>query len=350
MAMKKINYNEAKNNNSAKNQLAQAFSDSLKIAPAAESDIKMIPLKEIHLDPKGEFQKLYDKDEKDLNNIAESMKKNGFFKHQHIIMVHINEENDTFPGDGHTRLAAAEIAGIEKIPVYEVTFDTRKEALLAMYGLQINRRNLTSGQKLMAIKAMDALKNPGKKAEDSDEENGKSAEALADQLGMSTRQVERGRAILKSGDEETIEAVESGDMSLTAGYNKIKGKKSKKESSDEDDDLSDALEDNEGNPGAINFMQEHPREDVNKLTPEQDSERTLERKRANEMGFADGFKKGFGEGAYQVYDKIISMLKEGKSVEEIENDDLFTDFTYSEIAPKFEIAVSDDEILKEFNK
>ena len=67
-------------------------------------------------------------------------------------------------------------------------------------------------------------------------------------------------------------------------------------------------------------------------------------------GFTDGFKKGFGEGAYQVYDKIISMHKVGKSVEEIENDDLFTDFTYSEIAPKFELAVSNEEILKEFNK
>lgn len=345
--MKKINYNEAKNNNSAKNQLAQAFSDSLKIAPATESDIKMIPLKEIHLDPKGEFQKLYDKDEKDLNNIAESMKKNGFFKHQHIIMVHINEENDTFPGDGHTRLAAAEIAGIEKIPVYEVTFDTRKEALLAMYGLQINRRNLTSGQKLMAIKAMDALKNPGKKAEDSEEENGKSAEALADQLGMSTRQVERGRAILKSGDEETIEAVESGDMSLTAGYNKIKGKKSKKESSDEDDDLSDALEDNEGNPHSITVKSRDMSEHFASPEPSEIDKRMVER---YTEGFTDGFKKGFGEGAYQVYDKIISMLKEGKSVEEIENDDLFTDFTYSEIAPKFELAVSNEEILKEFNK
>lgn len=62
----------------------------------------------------------------------------------------------------------------------------------------------------MDIKAMDALKNPGKKAEDSEEEEtGKSAEVLADQLRMSTRQVERGRTILNSGDEKTIEAVET---------------------------------------------------------------------------------------------------------------------------------------------
>lgn len=348
MAMKKINYNEAKNNNSAKNQLAQVFSDSLKIAPAAESDIKMIPLKEIHLDPKGEFQKLYDKEEKDLNNIAESMKKNGFFKHQHIIMVHINEENDTFPGDGHTRLAAAEIAGIEKIPVYEVTFDTRKEALLAMYGLQINRRNLTSGQKLKAIKAIDALKNPGKKAEDSEEENGKSAEALADKLGMSTRQVEKARAILKEGDDETITAVERGESSISAAYDKIKGtSKSKKTEEFENDDISDALEDNGGNPHSIVVHSCDMTEHFNPPEQSDIDRRLIERYKE---GFVDGFKKGFEEGSYQVFEKIISMLKDGKSVEEIENDEIFEDFSFSKISQKFEIATESDEILSKFNK
>ena len=46
-------------------------------------------------------------------------------------------------------------------------------------------------------------------------------------------------------------------------------------------------------------------------------------------GFTGGFRKGFAEGSYQVYDKIIAMLHEGKTVKEIENDDLFSDFTFS---------------------
>ena len=66
-------------------------------------------------------------------------------------------------------------------------------------------------------------------------------------------------------------------------------------------------------------------------------------------GFAAGLKKGISEGAYQIYEKIISMLHEGKTVEEIENDDLFSDFTFSEIAPKLEIKTDDEELLKEFN-
>lgn len=345
MTTKKINYNEAKKNNNTQNQLAEAFSQSLKITPATESDIKMIPLKDIKLDPKGEFQKLYDRDEKDLNNIAESMKKVGFLKHQHIILVHILEENLTCPGDGHTRLEAAAIAKIDLIPVYEVTFETRKEALLAMYGLQINRRNLTSGQKLMAIKAMDELKNPGKKSEDSTEETGKSAEAIAEQLGMSTRQVERGRAILNSGDEETIQAVENGDISLTAGYNKVKGKSSKKEI-EEDDDISEALDENDG-PQAVTVRSRDMSEHYQAPEQSEIDKRLIER---YQEGFVEAFKKGFSEGTYMVYEKIVSMLKDGKTVEEIENDDLFADFTFSIIAPKLEVPTQNVEILKNYNK
>ena len=116
------------------------------------------------------------------------------------------------------------------------------------------------------------------------------------------------------------------------------------------DDIFDALEDNEGNPGTISFMQEHPREDPNKLTPEQDSERTLERKRASELGFEDGFHKGFSEGSYEVYEKIISMLHEGKTVEDIENDEFFSDFTFTVIAPKFEVPTETEVLLEKFRK
>lgn len=356
MAIKKINYNEAKKNNDSENQLAEVFSKSVKMEPESDSDIKMIPIDEIQLDPKEEFTKLYEingsnlNDEQDVKNLCDSMTKHGFYKHQHILVLNILEENlYKICGDGNTRLKAARMAGIEKVPVYEVTFDTRKEALLAMYGLQINRRNLTPGQKMIVIQRIDSLKNPGKKASDSTEQTGKSAEALADQLGMSTRQVEKARAILNSGDEETIAAVESGEKSISAAYDTVKGKKTKshKEDDFENDEISDEQEDNDGNPRAITVrsrdMSEH-------FTPPEESEfdrRLIERYRE---GFASGFKKGFSEGTYQIFDKIISMLKDGKSIEEIENEELFADFTYSVIAPKFEIATDDEEILRGFNK
>ena len=129
---------------------------------------------------------------------------------------------------------------------------------------------------------------------------------------------------------------------------KQKQKKSKKvEDENLDDDISDALEDNEGNPQSVTVrsrdMSEH-------FTPPEEDEfdkRLIERYKD---GFATGIKKGFSEGSYQVYDKIITMLHEGKTVEEIENDDLFSDFTFSVIAPKLEIATDDEELLKTYNK
>ena len=47
--------------------------------------------------------------------------------------------------------------------------------------------------------------------------------------------------------------------------------------------------------------------------------------------------------------KKENLIANGKTVEEIENDDLFSDFTFSEIAPKLEIKTDDEELLKEFN-
>lgn len=354
MASKKISYNDLKKQ-SDNNQLAQVFSAG-KTVVSQNTGFEKVKVEDITEDPKGDFTEIFPFNEEMAKSIAESMIAKGYDKTQVIHLFKIREEPETMEhpirGDGAHRVAAAKIAGIEEIPAYIHTFDTRTEALIYAYELQILRRNLEPYQKLDAMAKLDQLKNPGKKAEG--ESAGKSSEEIADVLGVSTRTAERMRNIINNADDETLEAVKNGEMSISKAdkiINEKKNPKPKKEKEDfSDDDISDALEDNEGNPGGLSFMQEHPREDPNKLTPEQDSERTLERKRAYEGGFTEGFKKGFAEGSYQVYDKIISMLKQGKTVEEIENDDLFSDFTFSEIAPKLEIKTDDEELLKEFNK
>lgn len=71
---------------------------------------------------------------------------------------------------------------------------------------------------------------------------------------------------------------------------------------------------------------------------------------ASKTDLLEGFKKGVSEIAYEIYDKIISLVKDGKSAEEIENDEMFADFTFSEIAPKFEIPTDSEGILREYNK
>lgn len=312
--MKKISYS-AEKNKQADNQLANMFG-GFNTAAISESDIKMLPVEQIQLDPKGEFQKLFPINESDLGNIVESMKKKGFLKHQHLLVATIIEEDMTILVDGHTRLKAAIAAGIDEVPVYEITAETRKEAKIACYEMQLFRRNLSDGQKLMAIEAMDVLKNPGRKASDSPAEpSGKSAERLGEQLGMSTRQVEKGRAILASGDEETIEKVKNDEMSFSAGYDKVKGK-SKKKSDDENgdfDDISDSLEDMRGVPKAvvIGDHSDHIARPTNKLSPEEDSERTRERRKAYENGCVDGF--------LQCAKYIFAALRDGAEADEIES-------------------------------
>ena len=310
--MKKINYS-AEKNKQADNQLANMFG-GFNTASISESDIKMLPVEQIQLDPKGEFQKLFPINESDLGNIVESMKKKGFLKHQHLLIVTILEEDVTILGDGHTRFKAAQLAGIDEVPVYEITAETRKEAKIACYEMQLFRRNLSDGQKLMAIEAMDVLKNPGRKSSDSqDEPSGKSAERLGEQLGMSTRQVEKGRAILASGDEETIEKVKNDEMSFSAGYDKVKGKSKKKDGDEDFDDISDSLEDTSGDPKGIVIgdHSDHIERPTNKLSPEQDSERTLERRRAYESGCVDGF--------LQCAKYIFAALRDGAEADEIES-------------------------------
>ena len=349
MAIKKINYNAAKSSLDS-GQLASVFSGGL--ASVNESEIKMLPIDQIKLDPKGDFPKIFPINEDDYDKIVESMKNKGFYKHQHLLVATILEENGTFIVDGHTRFKAAQAAGIDKVPVYEVTFETRKEALIFCYELQLNRRNLTDGQKLIAIEAMDSLKNPGRKTSDESEdteETGKSAEKLGKQLGMSTRQVEKGRAILNSGDTETIEKVENNEMSINAGYNKVKGKTPGPKTKNDDDDVSDshsdndgasdALEDNSGNPGAVSFIQEHPREDPNKLSPEEDSDRTKERRAAYESGFADGFWKAL------VF--TLSEVKKGKTPEEVYKDERISDLS-SNIICNFELPDDAEDIINNF--
>ena len=194
---------------------------------------------------------------------------------------------------------------------------------------------------------------------------GKKSEVIAEVLGVSDRTVEKAISVSENADEETLAKIESGELSVNKAYKQEKAKKKAERNvspeeeelpppfsemegimSDDADDISDALEENEGNPQSVTVrsrdMSEH-------FTPPEEDEfdkRLIERYK---NGFAAGIKKGFSEGAYQIYDKLISILHEGKTVEEIENDDLFSDFTFSEIAPKLEIKTDDEELLKEFN-
>lgn len=309
---------------------------------------KLVPVTEIKTIP--ELSEIFQRQDKVLEDIKKSMQEDGFHKEEPIVIAKLPDGTVLGVADGNTRLIVAKEIGMDEVPVVYKTFDSLEDAIQYAKDRQFHRRNLTQAEIYNYANNLDAV-------EDKNGE-GRATERLAEELGVSASTIEHARTVASRADEETQEKIKNNEMTINQAYQKVrKSKKKQEEETDEDEsvsedfnDISDALEDNEGNPGAISFMQEHPREDPNKLTPEQDSERTLERKRASELGFEDGFHKGFSEGSYEVYEKIISMLHEGKTVEDIENDEFFSDFTFTVIAPKFEVPTETEVLLEKFRK
>ena len=309
---------------------------------------KLVPVAEIKTIP--ELSEIFQRQDKVLEDIKKSMQEDGFHKEEPIVIAKLPDGTVLGVADGNTRLIVAKEIGMDEVPVVYKTFDSLEDAIQYAKDRQFHRRNLTQAEIYNYANNLDAV-------EDKNGE-GRATERLAEELGVSASTIEHARTVASRADEETQEKIKNNEMTINQAYQKVRKSKKKQEKepdeeesgSDDFDDISDALEDNEGNPGAISFMQEHPREDPNKLTPEQDSERTLERKRASELGFEDGFHKGFSEGSYEVYEKIISMLHEGKTVEDIENDEFFSDFTFTIIAPKFEVPTETEVLLEKFRK
>lgn len=338
MASKKISYNDLKKQNDS-NQLAQAFSAG-KTVVSQNTGFEKVKVEDIAEDPKGDFTEIFPFNEEMAKSIADSIIARGYDKTQVIHLFKIREEPETMDkpirGDGAHRVAAAKIAGIEEVPAYIHTFDTRTEALIYAYELQVLRRNLEPYQKLDAMAKLDKLKNPGKKTDG--ENTGKSSEEIADVLGVSPRTAERMRNIINNADEETLEAVKSGEMSISKAdklTNEKKQKKSKKsEEAEFDDDISESLSTNEGTPAGLNFNHSDGIERPSyRLSPEEDSERTKERKAAYEAGL----KKGC-DLAYEIYDFILSEIESGKSAEKIRNDSHFDDFSVARIYRAFNLS------------
>lgn len=188
----------------------------------AEVMAQRISLDKITVHPT--FQTLLPINEKELENIVKDMEENGFDRSKPVCIW--REENVLI--DGYTRFTAAKEAGLSEIYKYEMSFDTEQEALEYAMKQQLNRRNLNDAGKLLLIEKLDNLRNPGRKSSDSDDEDeprGKSAQALAETLGIGTRTVERARHVLANADEETLEEVKSGKTSINQAAKKIKQQK-----------------------------------------------------------------------------------------------------------------------------
>ena len=311
------------------------------------------------------FKNLFSIDKALLNRITVDMEKNNFDSSQpvHIWVTKGDDGKEhNYLIDGYTRVAASKIAGIKMIPYFKHTFETFEEAHRYALHLQTDRRNLNgidllkNIQELMGSDYIQSLE-------------GNKNEAIGKELGVSEKTVERANKVNSMASGEQIERIENGEASPNQIYNEIinqetvdeeatdeqreriesgeatvkdickeikaekkSRKASKKKSSD--DDISESLSTNEGSPAGLNFNHSDGIERPSyRLSPEEDSERTKERKAAYEAGL----KKG-SELAYEIYDFILSEIEGGKSAEKIRNDSHFDDFSVARIYRAFNLS------------
>ena len=322
------------------------------------------------------FKNLFSIDKALLDRIASDMEKNSFDSSQPVHIWVTKDDDGTehsYLIDGYTRVEASRIAGIKMIPYFKHTFETFEEAYRYALHLQTDRRNLSGIDLLKNIRELmgsDYIQSL----------EGNKNEAIGKELGISEKTVERANKVNSMASDEQIERIESGEASPNQIYNEIveqetvdeeatdeqlnriesgeasikdickeikaekKSRKStKKKSTDKDDDISESLSTNEGTPAGLNFNHSDGIERPSyRLSPEEDSERTKERKAAYEAGL----KKG-SELAYEIYDFILSEIEKGKTSEEIRNDSHFDDFSAARIYRAFNL---DDEQKAEEEK
>ncbi len=167
------------------------------------------------------FRDLFPIKEELVKTLYWDMQKNGFDESKPIVLW---ESHNSIVIDGHTRLKAANKAGLIQVPVVLKRFDTEEDALEYAIRCQRNRRSLTDREVLQCIAALDERKIAGRPSKEKlapDGANfGKSATETANLLGVNFRKVERARTVLDNAPDEIREAAKSGQMSINKAYNK----------------------------------------------------------------------------------------------------------------------------------
>ncbi len=297
-----------------------------------------------------------------LERITNSIKEKGFDS-SHPVQIWVKTENDTehlYLIDGYTRLTASKKAGLTAIPYYPHNeFETEEDAVKYALHEQVDRRNLEGTALLNAVKELMGTEYIQNMA-------GNKNAAIGEIIGKSEKTVERTNYVMANATEEQLAKIDAGTETPNSIYNELKGdelintsateeqkaeieagtknkkevvseiKKAKKaqqeaeKETDFDEDLSDALEDNSGNPAPV-FV--HERKEVSdRLSPEVDSERTYERKQAYKLGL----KKG-SDLAYEIFEYICFELENGKTVQDIKDDEHFSDFSVYKIYRAFSL-------------
>lgn len=304
---KKINFNDAsKNTKSDFSENIKSLNKQTSVKPVKTSFEKINP-NEIVLDD--EFQNLFPLDEKAVENLTQRMESKGYDESQPIHLGKFLEESDTdyVCIDGHHRRLAAINASIDKVPVYRHVFDTRKDGVIYALELQLLRRNEDKHNlyndflKLKKLKEItgETVDMP---EDDSEKPEGKQSEKDAQKLGVSARQVEKMNAIDSSDREDLKEQLSEGAISVNAAYDELKGTKKKAKKKADEEEVSEALDDSDGNPRAVTVRSRDMSEQFNAPAESEIDKRLIER-----------YQEGFVEGFEQAANYVLMLVLHGVS-------------------------------------
>ena len=175
--------------------------------------IQMVEISKFKFDK--DFKELFAQEPEKVAHIAQDMRERGFDKSQPIIAT-----KDSSILDGNSRYMAANQIGIKYVPVVYRNFADKNEALKYELHVQLDRRNLSDAEVFAMFKKLEEMKQTAKS-------EGKSMEdftdaKLAEQLKKSERQVQKMRELSKKADEQTLDKVASGEITINQVYSKVK--------------------------------------------------------------------------------------------------------------------------------
>lgn len=172
--------------------------------------------------------------EADLTAVTESMRERGYDQAEPLVVW----RSVDILVDGHTRLRAAQDAGVERVCIDERPFEDLKDALEYAIRRQRDRRNLTpeelSGFQFRALAALERVTRQGQRT-DLPSREGKSAEPrpedrhtrtsaaeAAAQVGVSRATAERAYAVLASDQDEVKDQLRAGETTVNGAYRAVK--------------------------------------------------------------------------------------------------------------------------------
>lgn len=187
----------------------------------------------------------------EYKQLEKNILKNGFDKNFPIM------EWNGFIVDGHNRYDICKKNNVTDYTVGTLAYKTKEEVMEWMLDIQLGRRNLSPIQRIAVaekyrpIYEKQAKKNKSINGGDKKSELQNSSTPikpenkidvrakLAETANVSTDTYSKGKKILDSDNDEVKEAVLSGDMSINAGYNKIRENEKKKENIKEESSNTD---------------------------------------------------------------------------------------------------------------